>query len=85
MSNDQRPGKVRVFSSHAVEPPPARRRGDPPQRDTPSAVEGAARGPQVANVAGSSRAFMLAIPFLLGCAIGGAVVAWLGLIPGVVS
>lgn len=82
MSSDQRPGKVRVFSS-AAHAAPARRRGDraivvadPLSQvpDAPDATSEAARG------AGTN---WLALGlFLLGSAGGGALAAWLGLLPG---
>jgi hypothetical protein len=75
MSSDQRPGKVRVFSSRTPPPAPARRRGDPQQAPAPGAEPAA----QAGDVARPGRPLFLAIPFLLGCAIGGAVIAWLGL------
>lgn len=84
MSSDQRPGKVRVFSSRTPPPAPARRRGDQ-ERATGPAATTAASSPQAGDVARPGRSLFLAVPFLLGCAIGGAVIAWLGLIPGAVS
>lgn len=84
MSSDQRPGKVRVFSSRTPPPAPARRRGDP-ERATVQAAERAASSAQAGDAARPGRSLFLAIPFLLGCAIGGAVIAWLGLIPGAAS
>lgn len=84
MSSDQRPGKVRVFSSRTPPPAPARRRGD--QQPAPvSGAEPAASAPQPGDDSRPDRTILLAIPFLLGCAIGGAVLAWLGLIPGAAS
>jgi len=80
MSSDQRPGKVRVFSSRAgaapQAPTPARRRGDPQQAASSSVA------PVQAEVARADRSILLAIPFLLGCAIGGGVIAWFGVMPG---
>lgn len=78
MSSDQRPGKVRVFSSStAVAPVPARRRGDvveaaPSPAPPLPAVEPAQKGgfPLLAGL------------FLIGCAIGGALLAWSGLLGG---
>lgn len=85
MSSDQRPGKVRVFSSHTAEAPPARRRGDPQQSETPPAAEPAALSPPVAKAESPYRTILLAVLFLSGCAIGGGVAAWWGLIPGAAS
>ncbi|HSX54536.1 MAG TPA: hypothetical protein VLG14_04485 [Sphingomonas sp.] len=85
MSSDQRPGKVRVFSSQAAEAPPTRRRDDPSRSEVPSGAETAAPpspSAQATNVASPNRSIILAVTFLSGCAIGGGVAAWLGLIPG---
>lgn len=82
MSSDQRPGKVRVFSSNAAMATPARRRGDP-QPATVPAVEPVASARE--DVARPGRTLLLAVLFLLGCAIGGAVIAWQGLMPGASS
>jgi len=76
MSSDQRPGRVRVFSSStAAAPVPARRRGDaaavaPSPVPPVPAVQPAARGgfPVLAGL------------FLIGCAVGGALMAWSGLL-----
>ena len=84
MSSDQRPGKVRVFSSRTPPPAPARRRGDRQQAPAPGA-EPAVSAAQAGDVSRPDRTILLAIPFLLGCAIGGALLAWLGLIPGAAS
>ena len=80
MSSDQRPGKVRVYSSRPAQPVPARRRGDP--QPAAIAAESAAASPQIVDAARPNRTALLAVPFLLGCAIGGGVLAWLGLMPG---
>jgi len=85
MSSDQRPGKVRVFSSRTAEAPPARRRGDPQQTGTPPAAEPAALPTPMAKAASPYRTVLPAALFLFGCATGGAVVAWLGLMPGAPS
>ncbi len=84
MISDQRPGKVRVFSSRTPPPAPARRRGDQ-ERAAGPAGETAMSSPQAEETARPSRSMFLAVPFLLGCAIGGAVIAWLGLVPGAAS
>lgn len=84
MSSDQRPGKVRVFSSRTPPPAPARRRGDRQQTPAPGA-EPARLSVPAEDAARPDQPLLLAIPFLLGCAIGGAVIAWLGLIPGAAS
>ena len=84
MSSDQRPGKVRVFSSRTPPPAPARRRGDQEPGAVPAA-DTSASSPQGGDTARSSRSLFLAVPFLLGCAIGGAAIAWLGLVPGAAS
>ncbi|WP_375195249.1 hypothetical protein [Sphingobium sp.] len=78
MSSDQRPGKVRVFSSgmKATVPasPSARRRGDRIE-EAPSSVPPT----PVVGPALKGRFLLLAGLFLLGCAIGGALLAWSGL------
>lgn len=81
MSSDQRPGKVRVYSSRPAQPVPARRRGDP-QPAAAVAAEPPAVPAQVADAARPDRTMFLAALFLLGCAIGGGVIALLDLIPG---
>ena len=79
MSSNQRPTKVRVFSSQNSSPVPNRRRTDvqteteAPQTATP-AVQTAA-----APTAGRGSTLMLLMLFLIGCAIGGAVLTLIGL------
>jgi hypothetical protein len=78
MSSDQRPGKVRVFSSGTAASvstsPPARRRGDR-MEEAPLSVPPMS----IVEPARNYRFFLLAGLFLLGCAIGGALLAWYGL------
>jgi hypothetical protein len=76
MSSDQRPGKVRVFSSGQMAETPRRRRGDTRANDGAAAM---APGVKKGNTGWS---LALAGLFLLGCAIGGALFASLGLMPG---
>lgn len=79
MSSDQRPGKVRVFSSGIDGDQPRRRRGDV----TEAVATIAAPPPVPATVRSAAMPFpRLAALFLLGSAAGGAAIAWFGLIPG---
>ncbi|OAN54814.1 MULTISPECIES: hypothetical protein [unclassified Sphingobium] len=82
MSSDQRPGKVRVFSSGTATPQPARRRGD---RVEAAPVADPPRLPAPAAKPGGGRFLLLAGLFLLGCAVGGALLAWFGPMPGALS
>lgn len=84
MSSDQRPGKVRVFSSGAMPPHPGRRRGDWVEAEAAPMVEHVLP-PVPSTAAESGRSMALAGLFLLGCAIGGTLLAWFGLLPGVGS
>lgn len=79
MSSDQRPGKVRVFSSGVDSDQPKRRRGDVADAVTKIAVAlpAPATGPLTAKPS-----LRLVALFLLGSAVGGAAIAWFGLIPG---
>lgn len=80
MSSDQRPGKVRVFSSGANGIAPKRRQSDVDDAipelvlASPSALPGAS--------AGAGQFFLTAVLFVLGCALGGILLAWFGLLPG---
>jgi hypothetical protein len=82
MSSDQRPGKVRVFSSGTTPESGARRRED----NADHRLRPAAAPLEPADHRADKRTglvnFGLAVLFLLGCAGGGALLARLGLIPG---
>lgn len=81
MSSDQRPGKVRVFSSGTMADPPRRRRGDVVEAElgAPQPSVGPAAQPD-----GVPRFALRAGMFLLGCVVGGALCALLGWMPGAV-
>ncbi|HUD95463.1 hypothetical protein [Sphingobium sp.] len=85
MSSDQRPGKVRVFSSGTGAAPPTRRRSDRAEANVVPVAE-AAQAPvpgAQASVPPSGGSFLLpAVLFLIGCAVGGVLIAWFGLMPG---
>jgi hypothetical protein len=81
MNGDQRPGRVRVFSSSAgAAPNPGRRRSD--RVEVEEAPEVLAPPTPVATATGKGYVFLLVGLFLLGCVIGGALMAWSGLMPG---
>lgn len=80
MSSDERPAKVRVYSSRDGSLP-YRRRNDP-ETDTPVQVEAVVAAPVVQPSRISTVTLAL---FIVGCAIGGALVAWFGLVQGEAS
>jgi hypothetical protein len=78
MSSDKRPAKVRVFSSSSGSMPGQRRddvEATPPEVEAPPAII-------AAEPARSGGFILLACLFVLGCALGGALFAIFGLIPG---
>jgi hypothetical protein len=81
MSSDQRPGKVRVFSSGTIPEPTARRREDQADLGSRRAVAVESAVDRAGKPTGLV-SFGLAVLFLLGCAGGGALLAWAGLMPG---
>lgn len=80
MSSDQRPGKVRVFSSGPNGDALQRRRTD--REDAETAALEAPLPEARAALKGTGRLPLLSILFLLGCALGGILLAWFGLMPG---
>lgn len=74
MSHDQKPNRVRLLGSADT---PQRRRGD----TAPVIVDGTPGGAKQAagGGAGSGGGMMLALIFIMGCAIGGAALASVGL------
>ncbi|NWK98898.1 hypothetical protein DM806_25190 [Sphingobium lactosutens] len=81
MSSDQRPGKVRVFSSGTAAAPPARRRSDRAEADVTPVAEPSQTPVSAAPPSGGG-SLLLAVLFLIGCAVGGVLIAWFGLMPG---
>lgn len=86
MSSDQRPGKVRVFSSGRMTELPRSQPGgfaDPDPKPKLVVSEPAAPTP-ASLVAEQSpvRFLLLAGLYLLGCAAGGAMLVWSGLMSG---
>lgn len=87
MSDDQRPGRVRLFSSAQPQARPSRRRGDLPKAGgddgSASPMPMAAPGTIVGRRQRPSMLPMLLL-FMLGSALGGMFVAALGLfkVPG---
>lgn len=87
MSRDQRPGRVRVFSSDGAAPTPMRRRTDrmPELADEELDVPAPSAAAVVTPTPADSLSWrLLAVLFLGGCALGGAAIAALGLfrVPG---
>lgn len=80
MSSDERPAKVRVYSSRDGSLP--HRRRDDVEADAPAQVEAVVAAPLVELSRISTVTLVL---FVLGCAIGGALVAWFGLVQGAAS
>lgn len=81
MSQDQKPGRMRVVSGGTVAaaPVPQRRRGDGANAVTVANESGHATAPAGAVPARTGKAgLMLAILFLASCAIGGAALPLLG-------
>lgn len=85
MSSNQRPTGVRVISSQGNRPTPARRHGDPVVESTPppspDVEEVSAPISTAAAEASSGKGdfLILALLFVIGCAIGGAALSLLGL------
>lgn len=82
MSRDQRPARMRVVSSGQRAEQQHRRRGDAPPVDAPVPGEQAQPVPAQAAAAGSP--WLIAMLFVIGCALGGALIALSGLfeVPG---
>lgn len=80
MSSDQRPGKVRVFSSGAAAPNPGRRWSDHAEPENRSAKE--QQSLPATTPAGKGGLLAQVGLFLLGCAMGGVLLVWFGLLPG---
>jgi len=75
MSQDHRPGRVRVVSSGGPSSPSQRRRGDPP---VPVVVPTGT--PEIPVVRSSRGGLVRLILFLIGGAAGGVLVTWFDLI-----
>jgi hypothetical protein len=84
MSSNQRPGKVRVFSSGNRGDVPQRRRGDVEQPEAASDARKAASGAAPPE-ADRFPWVVMTLLFLIGCAAGGALLSLLGLFPVVVK
>lgn len=80
MSSDERPAKVRVYSSRGSLP---LRRRDDVESDDQTRVKAVTAAPAVEKPSGIG-AFGLGV-FVLGCAIGGALVAWFSLFQSAAS
>ena len=85
MSHDQKPGKVRVVGNAAAVP--QRRRNDvvidaPASPASPGAAGSpAAAAASRAGATAGGRQVLLAVLFVIGCAIGGAALPLLGILP----
>ncbi|MCJ8157716.1 hypothetical protein [Sphingomonas sp. LaA6.9] len=84
MSRDQRPGRVRVFTSGQTAEAPYRRRGDVDTQDRTGDEEAlsAPKPPQMvieASTPKSLSSMALAMLFVVGCGVGGMLIAALGL------
>ncbi|WP_380874026.1 hypothetical protein [Sphingomonas sp. DBB INV C78] len=86
MSRDQRPGRVRVISSGRPPEPPQRRRGDVDANpnagaagSADEAMPGAVRPMVAAAAAPAVSRVMLVLLFVIGCGLGGGLIAALGL------
>ncbi|MDF0542532.1 hypothetical protein PX699_09280 [Sphingobium sp. H39-3-25] len=84
MSSNQRPGKVRVFSSGNRGDVPQRRRGDVEQAEPASEARTAVSG-AAAPAAERFPWVVMTLLFLIGCAAGGALLSFLGFFPVVVK
>ena len=81
MTSHRRPARAGVFPPGPPPAPRAPRRSDRAEADVTPVAEPSQTPVSAAPPSGGG-SLLLAVLFLIGCAVGGVLIAWFGLMPG---